>query len=517
MPNLFRADRKSFDAACDLLMGTLLLCLLVVVALTYKRYGFTSDEAFGDYRATKALDFLMSLGTVTTGIASVDKFNVYGAMPDVLAVVLQKIFPSLSYDSRHLVSALFGVVGIYYVYRLGADFVNKSTGLLAALFLACNPMWFGYMFINAKDIPFAATLLASAYYALNAITGRHDMRWIWLRTGIAIGFFASTKLTGLVILCFIVLVMLVALTLKRDAESVQIDRKLFLRILMTGLAGGLGCLICFIFFWPEFYFFKASDIVNVVKLFANYNVWNGLVQIHGEFFNFDKVPRYYMLAYFTISMPLFLVTLIPAGIICSIIRREALIIAAALICITFFSYQAATRAQVYSGYRHFIFLLPFTSLIAAYPISLMTSRNLSPAVRAAALAIVAGGVIVSAVAMYRLFPYQYSFYNSLVGGIQGADGRYYVDVWRSAMREAFVKLDTSAPSGTVRVFSCGSVLNYAGHPRFASVADAAQADYIVSLRRGCPPDKFQNLPVVGDVRREGVVFAVIYRGEKSNP
>jgi hypothetical protein len=51
------------------------------------------------------------------------------------------------------------------------------------------------------------------------------------------------------------------------------------------------------------------------------------------------------------------------------------------------------------------------------------------------------------VEMYRLFPYQYSLYNSLVGGIAGADGVYELDTWRSAQREAQNQLAAKVPPG----------------------------------------------------------------------
>src|SRR5207249_392539 len=146
------------------------------------------------------VEFLASFGGNGDEISKVDEINIYGAMPDVLALLLQKLVPSLSFDSRHLVSAMFGAIGVYYLYRLGRAFISPAAGFFGALFLACNPMWFGYMFFNAKDIPFAATLLAALYYCLSALTGRDESGWIWLKAGLSTGLFASTKLIAVPIL-----------------------------------------------------------------------------------------------------------------------------------------------------------------------------------------------------------------------------------------------------------------------------------------------------------------------------
>jgi hypothetical protein len=117
--------------------------------------------------------------------------------------------------------------------------------------------------------------------------------------------------------------------------------------------------------------------------------------------------------------------------------------------------------------------------------------------------------------MYQLFPYQYSFYNNLVGGIEGADGKYEVDVWRSALREALRKLSVVVDSSdVVRIYTCGNALNFEEYPRFRLIEwkRREDADYIVTLRRECNAENLQiwDLPVIGEIRRQGVLFAAIY-------
>jgi hypothetical protein len=67
-------------------------------------------------------------------------------------------------------------------------------------------MWFGYMFINHKDFPFATLLLTATYYSLLALTGHPTSRRFWLKTGLAIGLLAATKFVGLLLLLFVVVV-----------------------------------------------------------------------------------------------------------------------------------------------------------------------------------------------------------------------------------------------------------------------------------------------------------------------
>src|SRR5262249_19636884 len=159
----------------------------------------------------------------------------------------------LSYDSRHLVFALLGVAGIYYTYRCGSKFGGEWIGVFAALFLALTPLWFGHMFLNHKDIPFATFLLASTYYCLLALTGYPTSRFFWLKSGLGIGLLASTKIGGVAILALVVTVFLVCLFSLSSPDKREVPKDFGRRLLATLLAGLLGCLVAFLFFWPQIY------------------------------------------------------------------------------------------------------------------------------------------------------------------------------------------------------------------------------------------------------------------------
>ena len=76
------------------------------------------------------------------------------------------------------------------------------------------------------------------------------------------------------------------------------------------------------------------------------------------------------------------------------------------------------------------------------------------------------GLCVSAMIleMYRLFPTSTHSTTSLVGGFAGADGKFYIDVWRSADGEALVD-ESRASTGKdkVRVHS-STLINLGIHP-----------------------------------------------------
>jgi hypothetical protein len=69
------------------------------------------------------------------------------------------------------------------------------------------------------------------------------------------------------------------------------------------------------------------------------------------------------------------------------------------------------------------------------------------------------------------------------------------------------------PGDTVYVYSCGSKLDYK-YLGFERAPKKEDADYFIALRRGvlgrCAPEVFEGLPLIGEVRRQGVLLAKIF-------
>lgn len=373
-----------------------------------------------------------------------------------------------------------------------------------------TPMWFGYMFINHKDIPFATLLLAASYYSLLALTVQPASSRFWVKTGLAIGLFAATKLVGLLLLVFVVVVYLASLAIFPSQKRLEVPPDVWRRAARLGSAAALGCLIAFLLFWPQFYF---GDIAGPG------GSQGGFIDTQ-QFSSGRRNDPYYAIRYFVISTPVFLLGLAAAGAACAVRRQEPSVLAAVIIFALTFSAPALAGARVDNGCRHFLFVYPFFMLVAAYPVSLLFDVAKGSLVRLAIIGGVAICVSATAVAMYRLIPYQYSFYNSLVGGLQGADGVYEIDTWRSAHREALDLIASKvAPGKTARVYSCASKIDYR-RLRNLKLASKEEADYFVAQRRGrnnCVPSEFDGLPVVGEVRREGVLLARVYAAPSRSP
>ncbi len=291
----------------SLVMAVLMTALLALVLTTFHRYGFTTDDVNGFVRAKKTLEFLRSAGADREGVMQFRLTNFYGAMPDVIALALQMKLKILSYDSRHLVSAFFGVTGIFYVFLLGRLSGDKWTGPVAAILLAFNPLWLGYMFINIKDIPFAAALLAASYHSLHILGNEQRPNWVaWLSLTVWSGLLATTKLLGLLMLGVVVFILLAALLAERRRFNIRI---LAFRSAGVTVSVVVGMLLGAILFWPQLFLYTPSQLLGVIGMFMDFTEWKGNVLLNGAIYPADNVPRYYVLTYLLVTTPLFLLAL----------------------------------------------------------------------------------------------------------------------------------------------------------------------------------------------------------------
>ena len=485
-----------------------MVLLLITVFATFHRYGFTTDDVNGFERAKKTFAFLSSAGAAYQGVGDFKITNFYGAMPDVIALALQKAFPSLGFDSRHLVSALFGAIGIYYTGRLSSFLGGMWVGLIAAVLLTFNPLWLGYMFINIKDIPFAAALLAASYHSLRILGREERPNWLsWASLAVWSGFLATTKILGLPMLGVVVFILLAALLFERREFPVRV-----IAVRVAGIAAAvvLGTMACALLFWPQLFLYTPSQTLAVLLDFMDFSGWQGKVLLNGVTYPYDQVPRYYVVTYLLISTPLFPLILFFLSVPVAIWSGRFSLIGLTAVPLVFVLVQALTHSNAYNGARHFLFVVPFMMAAAAFPLAAFVTGKWPAWTRAGGAVALLAFMGASSFSMIKLFPYQYSSYNLLVGGIEGAQGRFYIDVWRSAHREALKLLASSTPPGNVyAVYSCGSLMNYVGYSQFKPVRNPERAMYIIALPRGCPASQFQGYRTMAEVKRGNVVFASI--------
>ncbi|MGH6742012.1 MAG: hypothetical protein ACREDY_23810, partial [Bradyrhizobium sp.] len=136
--------RAGIDRHDALALGLLLL-LFVVALATFTQYGTTWDEDYHFWYAHQVIAYYTSFFHDQTALTS-PPISYYGALFDVVTVLLAKISPFGDYATRHLLNVLVGLLGIAGCWRLTRLIGGPRAGLLAAILLALTPGYYGHMF-----------------------------------------------------------------------------------------------------------------------------------------------------------------------------------------------------------------------------------------------------------------------------------------------------------------------------------------------------------------------------------
>src|SRR6478735_7630224 len=150
--------RRSVERICDDLAIFALAVVTIVAGLTFRDYGLGWD----DYTHAEYADLLLRMygsGFKDTAALSFANLYMYGGGFDMAAALLHKVLPLELFETRRLVGAIVGVIGLAVTWRLGRRVGGPLAGLAALLVLALCPTFYGHMFMNPKDAPFAVAMI----------------------------------------------------------------------------------------------------------------------------------------------------------------------------------------------------------------------------------------------------------------------------------------------------------------------------------------------------------------------
>src|SRR5471030_825032 len=151
-------SRRSMERTCDDLAILVLAAVGLIAGLTFRDYGLGWD----DYTHAEYADLLLRMygsGFKDTGALSFANIYMYGGGFDMVAALLHKIIPLELFETRRLLGAIVGVIGLTVTWRLARRVSGEIGGLAALLFLVLCPTFYGHMFMNPKDAPFAVSMI----------------------------------------------------------------------------------------------------------------------------------------------------------------------------------------------------------------------------------------------------------------------------------------------------------------------------------------------------------------------
>ncbi|HTU58123.1 MAG TPA: glycosyltransferase family 39 protein, partial [Polyangiales bacterium] len=195
------ASRKgrSWDAVAWVVVGL----ALAIVCATFWQYGVAWDEQGETVYGSMLIDYYRS-GFQDHSAFNFVNFRYYGGGFELPAALLARALPLNEYDTRHLLGALIGLVGLIATYYLGRRLFGARAGVLGMLFLLLNPTWYGNIFNNARDVPFATGITLCLLLTVHML---EEMPRISIRNavlfGLVFGWTTSVRVGGVLAFLFL--------------------------------------------------------------------------------------------------------------------------------------------------------------------------------------------------------------------------------------------------------------------------------------------------------------------------
>jgi hypothetical protein len=523
---------------CDTATVVLLAALVVIALLTYKDYAISNDEGV-QHRYGELIIAYYTSGFSDQRLFSFQNLYLYGGLFDVIAVALSHVVPIDPYDLRHILCALIGIGGIGATAAIARLIAGPRAGLIAAISLTLCGAWYGSMFNHTKDIPFAAAMTGATLFLIRAarrlpMPRAADIALFGLLAGAALGI----RVIGLLLIVYVGLA--VALYsprpwLGRGRELSSFVIKSMVRVFPALLLA----YVIMILAWP----WAALAPLNPFRGLLAFSEFSYGIRtvLTGRIYNMADVPRLYMPIYIMIRVPLLMLfgaalamistRLLPR--VSSSGRRQGEITLLWLILLFPLACQVIWQGPAFTGLRHFLFLIPVLAVLSGIGLDKVIAalQARGGVAVSAGLAVMATGLIWNAATLVRLHPYEYLYYNSLVGGLEGASRRYDLDYWFGSMPEAINQLEAylrrTAPGDAnwqTRSYSvavCGERLAFEKAVTLPQLKwdfrqEWDQSDFFIApTQLNCDQDVDGR--IIGTVERLGVVIAYIKDLRPPNP
>jgi Dolichyl-phosphate-mannose-protein mannosyltransferase len=433
----------------------------------------------------------------------------------------------------HLPTVLLAGVFLWLLYRFAAKRFGKLAGLLAILFLATSPRFWGDMHFNIKDVPetilFGLVIIAYTRWYEKPSWGRAI--GIGALFGLALGVKANAAFLPFLL---ILGVWPLGWTLDHLKAVFNHLRRGLLQYLVMALTGGLVYFLS----WPYLY----DDPMRVRKYFDYITSQGG--RVGAESFNFQPLQ----MTLFTMPEWMLLFLLIGLAFAARAVWQERSTsptvgqVPLHRLLIVWFAFpilRTSLPGMVnFDGIRHFLEFLPGAALLAGFGAAslIQTLAKNRPARQFTLGALVVAGLVIntlSIAAAYR--PYEFLYFNSLTGGFSGAYDRYEdheaVDYWGVSYPRGMQWIsENAAPGAAVNVPVAEWLVQMQAplwlRPDIQFIPNGEQhlmeqpnrENYILFITRsgfynGIAEECVQNLKPVYEITLDGIPLQQIYRWE----
>ena len=423
------------------------VCILVVMVVLSFGAGMSGDEASHCEQAHYVYNYYKSSGKVRTAIRPrPSDYNqpYYGQFADNFAYFITRTLNiEDEYAVRHCVNSCFGWLAILFAALIAYNISGWRAAMITLFLMFLSPRFLGHSFNNLKDVPFAAMMTMGLYYIILFIQQFPKVKiGTTIMLTLSIGLAIAVRVGGLLLIPYFGLFALVGYFIRNHNNSGIVSKtsgKEFLVLLAYGIAISATGYAIGVLLWP---YAMQKPIANVVYVFKNMSRFSiSIKQIfEGKILWSSSLPWYYTPKYILITVPVAVLI----GYVLNWIflwgkkysSRYFLQFVVNFAFLFPLLWIVITKANVYGGWRHSMFVYPpmvITSAIG-YCALIDIAKNRNTVIAFASIPFIL--LIFPLVHIVRNHPYEYVYFNELVGGVRGAYGNYEMDYYYHSQREA---------------------------------------------------------------------------------
>jgi hypothetical protein len=283
---------------------------------------------------------------------------------------------------------------------------------------------------------------------------------------------------------------------------------------------GISLLVVYLS-WPGIW---GNPIIGIFKSFLGVSTfsWGGKVLFFGETLSPNNLPAMYIPTLMSIQLTIPALILFIVGVTVSLVKRyrneldKTLFFIAGTWLFLPLMMIFIVKPSIYDNFRHFLFLTPpvflFAGLGIKYVYSMINKKIISFLLT---FAILLPGII----GIINLHPYQYIYYNSLIGGVEGAFRKFETDYWYTSYYESTKYInEVSSKNDTILVYGSWQIVDYYAREDLNIIkynkddeqTQFKESDYaIISTRGNKDLSLYPDEQTIFTIEKSGATLAVV--------
>jgi tetratricopeptide (TPR) repeat protein len=417
--------------------------MAMAMPLLSRQAGFSGDEDKHYNQAEKVYNYYVTRGEDKSALSDPEfKLNYYGQSFDLFTYTFNKIFKvDKTYETNHIFISLAGFLTILFSSSLASLLMGYRAGVITMILMFFAPRFLGHSFNNPLDIPFALGYVFTIYQVFRFLKKLPHFSIpiaVWITLGIA--WTISIRIGGLLLIPYTFFFAgLYVIFHKWEFKLFSREGYLFIRkglifLVIISLSGYFLSLLP----WPYGLQRPVKNPFEALKLMSNISVAIRVL-FNGNIIWSNKLPWYYISMNILYTVPvIILLGFILNPAVYRIYQKHFQTI---FMFFLYFSvifplaYVVYKNSNVYGGWRHLLFVFPPMAVISGITFDSIARFLKSKYLKYALTLIFLAGLAHPIRHIIVNHPFEYIYFNELIGNVKKAFGRFENDYYLNSLRQ----------------------------------------------------------------------------------